>query len=219
MGLTILKPPTFNTVKNFQMTERTRSNAFNSAAETASIDEAELEKRRDTEPDDSNHGIECSLNPAEVRIRTTHITVEEIISQIRHGKIYWDSDIQRSFAWQPEHQTRLIESLLLRIPIPAFYAATDKRSNWLVLDGVQRLSTIYNYVTSEFPLNRLEYFVRFNGKWYNDLPRPMQRRIEETQMTAHVVEAGTPERVRLNIVGRINPRRRDVEEAAKPSKQ
>ena len=166
-----------------------------------------------TEPDDSSHGIECSLNPAEVRIRTTHITVEEIVSRIRNGKIYWDSDIQRSFAWQLEDQSQLIESLLLRIPIPALYAATDKSSSWLVFDGARRLSVIYNYVTNEFPLNRLEYFVRFDGKWFNDLPKPMQRRIDETQMTAHIVEAGTPERVMLNIFRRINPRQFNADDA------
>lgn len=166
-----------------------------------------------SEPDDSNHGIECPLNPEEVRIRTTYITMEEIVSQIRNGKIYWDSDNQRSFAWQPGDQSRFIESLLLRIPMPAIFAAADKSSNCIVVDGVQRMSAIYNFVTGEFPLNRLEYFGRFNGKWFNDLPRPMQRRIDESQMTAHIVEAGTPERVRLNIFRRINPRRFEVEAA------
>ena len=165
-----------------------------------------------SEPDDSSHGIECSLNPAEVRIRTNHITVEEIVSRIWNGKIYWDSDIQRSFAWQQEDQSRFIESLLLRIPMPAIFAAADKSSNCIMVDGVQRLSPIYNFVTGEFPLKRLEYFGRFNGQWFNDLPRPMQRRIDETQITAHIVEAGTPERVRLNIFRRINFRRFDAKE-------
>ena len=189
------------------------SNTFKSTPDTHGKVDAESDKGIHSELNHSSHGIECSLNPAEVRIRTTHITVEEIVSQIRNGKIYWDSDNQHSFAWQQEDQSRLIESLLLRIPMPAIFAAADKSSNCIVVDGVQRLSAIYNFVTGEFPLKRLEYFGRFNGQWFNDLPRPMQRRIDETQITAHIVEAGTPERVRLNIFRRINPRRCEVEAA------
>ena len=78
-----------------------------------------------------------------------------------------------------------------------------------MVDGVQRLSAIYNYVSDEFPLNQLEYFVRFNRKRYSDLPRPMQRRIEEFQIVLHIVEADMCEDVRLNICRRIIPGRFD----------
>ena len=76
----------------------------------------------------------------------------------------------------------MIESLLLRIPIPVFYVAADEKGNWSVVDGVQRMSTIYNYATGQFPLSRLEYLDQLNGQTYSDLPRAMQRRIGETQL-------------------------------------
>ena len=184
------------------MTERMRSNTFESVTDKV---EAKLDSGLDAEPNNSSPEIECSLNPEEVRIGTTYINVEQLVSQIRNGEIYWNSDVQRSFAWQPECQSWLIESLLLRIPIPVFYVAADEGSNWSVVDGVQRLSAIYNFVTGEFSLNRLEYFVRFDGKHYYDLPRPMQRRIDETQLVLHIVEVGTPEDVMFNISRRIKP--------------
>ena len=158
-------------------------------------------------PNNPNVAIQCPLNPEEIRIKTTYVSVEQIVSQIGNGEIYWDSDIQHSFAWQPEQQSRFIESLLLRIPIPAFYVAVDKNNNWSVVDGVQRLSAIYNYFTGEFSLHRLEYFVQLNGKSYCDLSRPMQRRINETQLVLHIVEADMCEDVRLNICRRIIPGR------------
>ena len=205
---------TFDRIEIFKMTERTRSNTFESVTDKV---EARLDSGLDAEPNNSSPEIECSLNPEEVRIGTTYINVEQLVSQIRNGKIYWDSDVQRAFAWQPEYQSRLIESVLLRIPIPVFYVAAGENNNWSVVDGVQRLSAIYSYVTDEFPLNRLEYFVQFNGKRYSDLPRAMQRRIGETQLTVHSIEAGTPEHIKSNILRRINPRRCDVDEATKPS--
>ena len=57
----------------------------------------------------------------------------------------------------------MIESLLLRIPIPVFYVAADEDENWSVVDGVQRMSTIYNYVSGKFSLNRLEYLDKLIG--------------------------------------------------------
>ena len=192
---------TFDRIEIFKMTERTRSNTFESVTDKV---EAKLDSGLDAEPNNSSREIECSLNPEEVRIGTTYINVEQLVSQIRNSEIYWDSEDQRAFAWQPEHQSGFIESLLLRIPIPVFYVAADENNNWSVVDGIQRLSSIFNYVTNKFPLNRLEYFVRFNGKRYSDLPRPMQRRINETQLVLHTVEAGVREDVRLNISRRIN---------------
>ncbi len=193
------------------MTEETRPNAFESATGKNDNIEAERDSGLVAELDDSNTESECPLDPAEVRFGTTYVSVERLISQIRNGEIYWDSDVQRASAWSLVRQSRLIESLLLRIPIPVFYAAADESYNWSVVDGVQRLSAIYNYVTNEFPLKKLEYFVRFNGKRYNNLPRQMQRRIEESQLVLHIVEAGMREDVRLNIYRRINPLQFDKE--------
>ena len=184
------------------MTERTCSNTFESVTDKV---EAKLDSGLDAEPNNSSPEIECSLNPEEVRIGTTYVSVEQIVLRIKNGEIYWDTDVQQSFDWKPMQQSHLIESLLLRIPIPVFYLAADEGSNWSVVDGVQRLSAIYNFVTGEFSLNRLEYFVRFDGKHYYDLPRPMQRRIDETQLVLHIVEVGTPEDVMFNISRRIKP--------------
>ena len=195
------------------MTERTHSNTSESATDRVG---AVPNSGLDIASNKSSPEIVRSLNPEEVRIRTAHVRVDQISQQIGNGEIYWDSEVQRAFAWQPEQQSQFIESLLLRIPIPAFYAAADENHSWSVVDGVQRLSSVFNYVTDEFPLNRLEYFIRFNGKRYNDLPRPIQRRIDETQLVLHIVETGTPEDVRLNIWQRINPRRFDAEEATNP---
>ncbi len=154
---------------------------------------------------DGTDAVGCSFNPADVRIGTTNATVEQLVLQIRNGKIYWTSTVGQSAAWRSEHQSCLIESLLLRIPISVFYVAEDENNNWSVIDGVRRLSAIYNYVTGDFPLDRLEYFAQLNGKRYSALPRRMQRRINETQVILHIVDMGTPEDVTLNIARRINP--------------
>ncbi len=148
--------------------------------------------------------IERPFNPEKIRVRTTNITVELLVSRIKYNEVDLEPDFQRSFVWKAERQSRLIESLLLRIPIPVFYVAADENENWLVVDGVQRMFTIYNYVTDQFPLNHLEYLEKYNKKKYCDLPRQMQRRIGESELVVNVIDHGTPEDVMFNIFHRIN---------------
>lgn len=148
--------------------------------------------------------IERPFNPEKIRVRTTNITVELLVSRIKYNEIDLEPDFQRAFVWKAERQSRLIESLLLRIPIPVFYVAADENENWLVVDGVQRMFTIFNYVTEQFTLNHLEYLEKYNKKKYSDLPRQMQRRIGESELVVNVIDYGTPEDVMFNIFHRIN---------------
>ena len=156
------------------------------------------------EQDDPQINIEHPFDPEKIRVRTTPYLVEQIVSRIDHEEIDLAPDFQRAFVWKDKQKCRLIESLLLRIPIPVFYVAADEKENWSVVDGVQRMSTIYSYVTNEFPLSQLEYLDQFEGRTYSGLPRPMQRRINETQFVVNVIEPGTPEEVMFNIFRRIN---------------
>ena len=148
--------------------------------------------------------IEKPFNPEKIRVRTSNVTVQLLVSRIEHKEIELEPPFQRFFIWKTERQSRLIESLLLRIPIPVFYVAADENENWLVVDGVQRMFTIHNYVTGQFPLRQLEYLDKFNGMKYDNLPRPMQRRIGESELVVNVIDPGTPEDVMFNIFRRIN---------------
>lgn len=149
--------------------------------------------------------IKRPFDPEKIKVRTTPILVDLLISRIRHGEIDLAPDFQRlAGIWDNTRKSRLIESLLLRIPIPVFYVAADEKEIWSVVDGVQRISTIYDYVRDKFRLSQLEYLQKLEGAFYSSLPRQMQRRIDETQFVVNVIEPGTPEEVMFNIFRRIN---------------
>ena len=163
-------------------------------------DEDGLERERE-----ADEPITRPFNPEEIRVRTIPVLVDQLVSRINHQEIELAPDFQRQQdIWGAPQKGRLIESLLLRIPIPVFYVAADEDETWSVVDGLQRTSTIHGFVAGEFPLKGLEYLTQFEKHHYQDLPRPMQRRVNETQLTVNVIEPGTPEDVMFNIFRRIN---------------
>ena len=156
------------------------------------------------EREDSSE-IKRPFDPEKIKIRTVNIVVDQLVSRIGHDEIDLAPDFQRiAGIWDNKRKSRLIESLLLRIPIPVFYVAADENERWSVVDGLQRTSTIHAYVTGGYGLTQLEYLTKLDEYYYNDLPRSMQRRISETQLVVNVIESGTPKEVMFNIFRRIN---------------
>ena len=165
----------------------------------------EEESDVEEELEDPQEKITTPFNPEQIKIRTAPILVEQLISRIKHEEIDLAPDFQRQAGiWNDERKSRLIESLLLRIPLPVFYVAADESEKWSVVDGIQRMTAIYDYVTGKFPLKRLEYLTKLNGCTHDELRRPLQRRISETQLIVNVIESGTSPDVLFNVFLRIN---------------
>jgi len=81
-------------------------------------------------------------DPKQIRITTKTFSIREVFSQMELGEIDLAPEFQRSFVWGPEKQILLIESIILGIPLPAFYFNQDEAGEYQVIDGVQRLTTI-----------------------------------------------------------------------------
>lgn len=183
-------------------------------AETLTTKQQDQDYEDDTDRDEDGIEIEKSerngkitdpYDPELIRIRPVNIVVEQLVSRIKYDEIDLAPEFQRqSGIWTLSNKSRLIESLLLRIPIPVFYVAANENEVWSVVDGVQRMSTINDYVNGKFKLTGIQYLYRLDGYLHSDLPRPMQRRISETQLIVNVIEPGTPEDVKIDVFRRIN---------------
>lgn len=156
--------------------------------------------------------------PALVEITPLTQNVSNLIERLFNKEIDLNPAFQRrKDLWDKEKQSRLIESLMLRIPIPSFYFDMVREGEWKVIDGLQRLTAFQNYLVGEEQPTKdgeralvkrkfegLQYLKDFNGKTFDELPRQYIRRIKEAQVIVFGVQKGTPETVVYNIFQRIN---------------
>jgi len=152
-------------------------------------------------------------NPKLIRVDPMNFPVYQINQMIIDKEIDLSPDFQRGFVWNDiTRKSRLIESLLLRIPLPVFYFAQDEEGLFQVVDGVQRLTVIKSFLNNEFKLRNLEYLKECEGKWYKNpsfskdksLSSMYARRIEQTQLFINVIDPQTPYKVKYDIFKRIN---------------
>lgn len=137
-------------------------------------------------------------------IRSENRTVFEVSRRIKNKQYIMDPDFQRDFVWDADRQSKLIESALLRIPLPVFYLAEIPDGRIVVVDGLQRLTTFYRFLEGDFKLRGLEFARELNGKKFSGLSPALQNRIEDTQLQLYLIDSQVPEAAKYEIFERVN---------------
>jgi hypothetical protein len=119
-------------------------------------------------------------------------------------------DFQRRHRWNRRKQSRLIESFIMNVPIPPIFLYEVEYSKYEVMDGLQRMTAIYDFYNDRFPLTDLEEWPELNGLNYSDLPEQVQKGIDRRYLSSIILlqeTAKTPheaQRLKQLVFERIN---------------
>lgn len=169
-----------------------------------------IESDFDVEEKEYEEGNEPSIirpyNPELVDVVSQPMTIRTIFDRIEHDEIDLMPSFQRNGGlWDITKKSRLIESILIKIPLPMFYFDSRDEEKWTIVDGLQRISTLNEFVLQKkWSLHNLEYLKNYEGLTYDQLSRSMQRRIQECQILSYCIRKGTPDDVTSSIFKRLN---------------
>jgi ABC-type dipeptide/oligopeptide/nickel transport system ATPase component len=171
------------------------------------------EEERVIDSEDTSSGNETithPFNPNEIEIETPSYSIGYLIDRLEHNEINMNTDFQReNNLWTADKQSRLIESVLLGLPLPAFYFDTSN-PKWDIIDGLQRCCSIENFcVNKKLKLIGLEFLKEKDGKPYlegkgfDDLDRTLQRSIITKPITVNLIKKAD-KKIRFILFKRLN---------------
>lgn len=184
----------------------------------------------DTFEGEETLGAELRDNLSSLEEDTTSIYPDAIVNIVpesasvfqlkrKHDKIppliKLDPDFQRHAVWTPKQQSELIESILMGIPLPLIYIKEDDKGVYIIVDGRQRLTTLFRFMSHEFPLQNLNVLKDLNGAYFSEttrngtkfdkfLTQAQQSKIEDCPLTLHVIKPPTQDRVTFDLFDRVN---------------
>lgn len=146
--------------------------------------------------------------PDEIYVENKPFSISTIIDLIKDGDLEVAPNFQRNFVWDKTRQSKLIESILLGLPLPSIYLSQYSDGRLTIVDGLQRITTIKRFMDDELVLCNMEYFQDCNGKTYSELksylPLLQFRRFRQTQIMCFVIDYRSPNALKFDLFRRLN---------------
>ena len=145
-------------------------------------------------------------NPAinDIDLKEDPMSVFQYVRKYTQEQLIIDPDFQRNFVWKPKQKSMFIESIILNFPLPPFYLNQDKNGDLIIIDGLQRTTTLIEFLDNQFVLSDLEALPDYNGKDFKGLPPEIQSKIEDKKLLLYILKPTTPTTVIYDMFNRIN---------------
>jgi len=162
------------------------------------------EDQLEPEPDDEQPIVKPDDRP--VTSQSSDWTISALRDKLDRGHLTLQPKFQREYVWdsRPELPSRLIESLLLEIPIPPIYFGKVAEGRLEMIDGQQRLKTLVDFVSNKFPLRKLHSMASLNHKFFKDLTKSQQEKILDSPIRSIVIDAAGNTDLRYEVFERLN---------------
>lgn len=147
---------------------------------------------------------------------TYDITAKQLLDMVAEGQIKVAPDYQRHFVWKSDRELALVELVFLGIPVPSLFMATNEDSSWECIDGLQRITTLVNFVrpqfrpgiedisTHELTIGGIEKVPSLNGKKFSDLPETLKLNFLTRPVRITVLNDLSDYQVRFDLFERLN---------------
>lgn len=154
-----------------------------------------------------------------INIARDNLSAFQLYRKYHSGIIKLDPEFQRQGVWNPKQKSELIESIIIGIPLPILYIKENKDGNWILIDGRQRLSTIFDFMDNKFSLSNLTILKEFNGRKFSEelekdinpsskhkdfIDSNIRGKIEDVNLVLHIIKEPTPERLTYDLFDRVN---------------
>ena len=162
--------------------------------------------------------LQAQLDEQRQRVDVDHfdIPVRELVRMVSEGELKTAPAYQRQFRWDVNRESELVESVLLGLPVPPLFVATDKDGTWELVDGLQRVSTLVHFIYSDpdaaqgikkenpLQLEGLTKLTAFEGMTFSDLPLPMQLAFNKRPLRVTALSDKSQLDVRFDLFERLN---------------
>lgn len=146
---------------------------------------------------------DIELEHITVHTRSMNISLQELKNSVDANDIITDPDYQRKYVYDDKRASCLVESILIGIPIPVIYLAEENEGIYSVIDGQQRITSFVRYLKNEFPLTGLKRLKNLNGRYFKDLDKALQRRLNYQTLSTVCIEKDS-QSLKYEIFSRLN---------------
>lgn len=172
-------------------------------------DFSEIEIEQDDNVAEQTEEVE-TLTARKVVYDPADTPIRSLVERITEGNIDLRPFFQRGYVWNRVQATRLIESVLLRIPLPVIYLAEELDGKCSVIDGQQRLTSLHSFLTGKFPngdefrLGKMACYSEFSGMSFAGLPNKVKEAIKNYSIRVITFSNDCDPELKFNVFERLN---------------
>lgn len=163
-------------------------------------DELTLDEDEQPVPETSN----IDPNTRRIFARPSDPTVKDLFDRHKDGDLILQPHFQRYYVWDAGKSSRLIESVILDVPLPIIYLAEELDGRESVIDGQQRLTSFFEFLDGKYSLSGLQVRRDLNGKKFTDLDRGIQNKIRRAAIRAITIQKESDKDLKFEIFERLN---------------
>jgi hypothetical protein len=167
-------------------------------------EEDDFAAEEDVTAEQGEQALDVPVDDRRLVTQPYDLSLATLVDDVERKRLLLSIEYQRKYVWDRSKASRLIESLLLNIPVPVCYFAENEDGTYEVIDGLQRITTIKDFLAGDFPLRGVSVIREFEGKHYSDLPLKEQRRLSNRTIRCIVITEDSHPDIKFDVFERLN---------------